>query len=394
MERVVEIRTGESISIRYELAGLGSRFLAVSIDFLLQAALAALLVLVARTAFFIAGISLPSVGSALVIATASVLAFLIFSGYFVFFETVWNGSTPGKRAIGIRVIRDGGFSIDFTSALIRNAIRSLEFGFGVYAVSTIVVLLSAQNKRLGDFAAGTVVVRDLVHESMENVVDVHARGTEFPLLTTSDWNALASYCARRHQLDLESSIRIGTKIAARLRSRVGAGLSALGDDDLLSRIAGVEITTLPGQGAAHSPPRPPRNTGLIYFRPIADADSSLVRECTEWLERSPRWTSANAHILEIRGVPSGFFAYEAANTLSTTSSISFIITNSQIVSDEVLLAGVMRHYRAVVLSACPKLERVVVAWTQGTAPIRAALERANFVTNENGEQVWSLLQGV
>jgi hypothetical protein len=87
-------------------------------------------------------------------------AFMLFFGYFIIFEWRWGGRTPGKRLLGIRVVRDGGFPLDFTSAVVRNVVRIVETALGFYLVSAIVTLLSPENKRLGDMAAGTLVVRD------------------------------------------------------------------------------------------------------------------------------------------------------------------------------------------------------------------------------------------
>ena len=104
--------------------------------------------------------SLGHFGYAILIALAVLAIFMLFFGYFIAFEWLWNGRTPGKRALGIRVMRDGGFPVDFTSSLIRNVVRILEFGLAFYAISALSTLLSPQNRRLGDFAAGTIVVRD------------------------------------------------------------------------------------------------------------------------------------------------------------------------------------------------------------------------------------------
>ena len=161
MERSLEVRTGESIVIRYELAGLGSRFLAMFIDFTFQIAAAFVVVVGGLILASILGYSVArQLGTSVAIAALAVVLFLIFFGYFIIFETIWNGTTPGKHLIGIRVVRDGGFPLDFMGAVIRNVIRSLEFSLGFYAISAIVVLISNENKRLGDFAAGTIVVRD------------------------------------------------------------------------------------------------------------------------------------------------------------------------------------------------------------------------------------------
>ena len=85
---------------------------------------------------------------------------MLFFGYFIIFEALWNGQTPGKKALGIRVVRDGGYAIDFGASLVRNLIRVGELLIGTYTLSAVAMLLSPENKRLGDIAAGTIVVRD------------------------------------------------------------------------------------------------------------------------------------------------------------------------------------------------------------------------------------------
>src|SRR5215467_9364865 len=172
LERNVSVRTPESIAFYYELAGLGSRFLAVAIDLLLQSlAGIAIFLLIAwaepGTTALAKSLGLrDQTVNAIEIGIAIFVVFLIYFGYFVAFETAWNGRTPGKRAIGIRVVRDGGYPITFMDAVIRNLIRVGEAALG-YLPSMISKLIPPQNKRLGDLAAGTIVVRDRAFEVMD-----------------------------------------------------------------------------------------------------------------------------------------------------------------------------------------------------------------------------------
>ncbi len=166
MERNIEVSTPESIAFSYELAGLGSRFLAVALDLMIQLAVLVAGVTVVSLAASTAQKALlryhiPSaLSESLFMATIIFALFFLFFGYFIFFEAFWDGLTPGKRALGIRVMRDEGYPIDFMSSFIRNLIRCLEFGLGFYLLSAASALLSQENKRLGDFAAGTIVVRE------------------------------------------------------------------------------------------------------------------------------------------------------------------------------------------------------------------------------------------
>ena len=90
----------------------------------------------------------------LAIALVVTIVFVILFGYFIVFEALWNGQTPGKKLLGLRVVRDGGYPIDFGASLIRNLIRVGEWILGYYLLAAVSALLSPENKRLGDIAAG------------------------------------------------------------------------------------------------------------------------------------------------------------------------------------------------------------------------------------------------
>lgn len=245
MDRNVDVRTPESIAFNYELAGLGSRFLAVVIDQVIQ-----ILVLIAIFyGVFSAALRLPAthaaagtqaekVASALIIAAVIVVVFTIFFGYFIIFETLWNGKTPGKWALSIRVVRDGGYCVDFGAVLIRNVIRIGEFAFGYYALSALSAVLSPENKRLGDYAAGTIVVRE---SALKLSLPDHPARTEpvyAPTLYLSgEERALVKrFIERRDALVPEQRTALAGRLAARVRDRVPAELRGLDDESLLERL--------------------------------------------------------------------------------------------------------------------------------------------------------------
>src|SRR5438045_2929261 len=95
--------------------------------------------------------------------------FLIFAGYFILFEWLWNGQTPGKRWLKLRVIRDDGRPLTLWKAIARNLLRIADaaprFVLPVYSVGLIVIFLSGRDQRLGDMFAGTVVVRERADEA-------------------------------------------------------------------------------------------------------------------------------------------------------------------------------------------------------------------------------------
>ena len=251
LERNVSVRTPESIAFYYELAGLGSRFLAVAIDSVIQTliVIAVFLLMVwaspgAAALGKILGLSDTTV-QAIEYAIVIVLIFLVYTGYFVAFETLWNGQTPGKRVIGIRVVRDGGYPITFMDAVIRNLIRDVE-ALLVYVPSIVSTLVSPQNKRLGDLAAGTIVVRDRAFEVPDPQRwlagdDPAAGAPSIPGLDriSDDEYTLASrYVARRHMLDPRAAEETAKRIADAIRPKLGPEAAEFSDHDLLVRVAG------------------------------------------------------------------------------------------------------------------------------------------------------------
>ncbi|BDE04762.1 hypothetical protein WPS_00380 [Vulcanimicrobium alpinum] len=239
MLRTVDVRTGEAVAIRYELAGLGSRFLAVMVDGLAQILILTALALL--FGFLSSGIArvLPRSPylEAWLIAAGVFGLFALFIGWFIIFEIWWSGRTPGKRALGLRVVRDGGFPIDPGAAVIRNLVRLIELGLGFYAISAVSALLSKENKRLGDFAAGTIVVRDR-GETAADLDAYLARPVRSDTgLADADRVLVERFLARRASLEPHARMRLATQIADRVRPTLAASYANLDDESLLEFLA-------------------------------------------------------------------------------------------------------------------------------------------------------------
>jgi uncharacterized RDD family membrane protein YckC len=170
-EETLIIETPERVQLAFALASIGNRFIAVLIDHAIQFLL---ILFVAMTADFILksyGIetdemmaSAPEIAK-WAYAILIVVMFLLFSGYFVFFESLWNGQTPGKRLLKLRVIRDDGRPITFWEALTRNIIRIFDVFPGLYSIGLVTIFLNDRDQRMGDIFAGTVVVRERTDEA-------------------------------------------------------------------------------------------------------------------------------------------------------------------------------------------------------------------------------------
>jgi uncharacterized RDD family membrane protein YckC len=166
-EEILVIETPERVPLHFALASIGNRFLACAIDHALQIAFMILLVL----AFSILSDYTRLVGvfteaPKWVEALLIILLFLLFSSYFIFFEWLWNGQTPGKRWLKLRVIREDGRPITFWEAAVRNIMRIFDMQptpipvIGFYSIGLIAVFISSKDQRLGDMLAGSVVVRE------------------------------------------------------------------------------------------------------------------------------------------------------------------------------------------------------------------------------------------
>jgi uncharacterized RDD family membrane protein YckC len=251
LERSVTVRTPEAIAFYYELAGLGSRFLALLVDMVIQTIVAIVLFIAAANAATSATALANSLHlgakamASTVLAVGILLFFLLFYGYFIAFEKLWNGQTPGKRLLGIRVVRDGGYPVELVGSIIRNLIRIVEQLLGFYFVSVISMLLSAENKRLGDFAAGTIVVRDRGFEVRDPKEWLRPGAGEtnsddsrlIAKLSAEELSLVDMYVARKTSFDPRSARDAAAKIASALRPRLDPDFAAMPDDELLMKIA-------------------------------------------------------------------------------------------------------------------------------------------------------------
>ena len=161
-EDILIIETPERVPLHFALASIGNRFIACAIDHALQVVTIIIMVI-----GFTVLANYSSLGEQLssapkwVKALLIVIIFLIVSGYFAFFEWIWNGQTPGKRLLKLRVIREDGRPITFWEAAVRNLLRTFDMmPAPFYSIGLISVFVSLSDQRVGDMVAGTVVVRE------------------------------------------------------------------------------------------------------------------------------------------------------------------------------------------------------------------------------------------
>jgi uncharacterized RDD family membrane protein YckC len=227
------VDTPENIEFAYDIAGIGSRFLAAIIDTLVIGAGLAILGIIAGVVGARTGLSRGAAGS-VIAAAATILSFLILWGYYIVFELVWNGQSVGKRAIGLRVVREGGRPITFLGSAIRNLIRIVDFLPAFYGIGVIVMFIDRRARRLGDLAGGTLVVKErrgVTLESLTTPAIVPAALAGQPdqaptlpnihLLNDQDYNLVQEFLRRRGDLGRDARLRLGAQLASGLQARLG-----------------------------------------------------------------------------------------------------------------------------------------------------------------------------
>jgi len=234
MDARYTVDTPENIEFAYDIAGIGSRFLAAIIDTLVIGGTLALLGIVVGIAGARAGIARGVAGS-VIAATGALLSFLILWGYYIAVELMWNGQSVGKRAIGLRVVREGGGPITFVGSAIRNLIRIVDFLPAFYGVGVIAMFIDRRARRLGDLAGGTLVVKERRSVTLESLTapastpiatlgEDAARAPMLPnlhLLHDQDYDLIQEFLRRRGELGREPRLRLGAQLASGLQARLG-----------------------------------------------------------------------------------------------------------------------------------------------------------------------------
>jgi uncharacterized RDD family membrane protein YckC len=240
----LNIETPEQITLELPLAGIGSRFLALALDSLIQ--MVALLALLIGMAMFGSAFNTFTFLNQISTTAGEILAilvpFCIYWGYFAFFEILWRGQSPGKRAAGIRVIKQTGRPMTAIEAIGRNLMRAVDFLPGMYGVGLICMMCNQQNKRLGDFVAGTVVVHDkaidTVNPGWAPAGTAAVGAPEMQKLAADDLVLLETYLSRRYDLDMTVREDTARQIAAMVQQKAGMPKTpGQSDDDFLETVA-------------------------------------------------------------------------------------------------------------------------------------------------------------
>jgi len=223
------IETPENVELQQPLAGMGMRCMAGLVDSLIIYGILIILLLL----IFLSPLALwDAIDTAEMWAFAIgvLVIFIFYWGYFVFFEMRTNGQSPGKKVMRIRVVKEGGTAITFTDVAIRNLLRVVDSFPIVYGVAGVCMFFSKKVQRLGDLAAGTVVVSEQPREyssrtDTRSKTQVNTTMTPDALrasgLKPEEYSMLLNYCARRNDLTLDARLNVLPRILAPILARTG-----------------------------------------------------------------------------------------------------------------------------------------------------------------------------
>jgi uncharacterized RDD family membrane protein YckC len=239
LDNELTVETPEHVELYFALASIGNRFLACAIDHIIQLLMIFFILAGARSF----EVSVTALGTRLgmnwVIAAAILMAFIIGVGYFIIFETVWSGQTPGKRWTRLRVVRQDGRPIHFYEAMIRNLVRLVDMmPFPSYFVGIAAIFFSQEYRRLGDYAAGTVVIKERsteapsfselfesdqpleLPEATQSAPAVPIPTYALPLISREEMKAVDVFLQRRGRLEPQRRHFLAYRIAAPLMAKL------------------------------------------------------------------------------------------------------------------------------------------------------------------------------
>ena len=266
----IEVVSSENVAFGVESAGLGSRFAATCIDMAIQGLILAMGATV--VAWILSGVDDQWGDGAVSVlqAVTGIAAFCILWGYYFAFEWRWDGQTPGKRALGPRVLHTDGSPLTMWGALVRNLLRIFDFLPGFYGAGALIALLGPHNRRAGDLVANTIVAREK-HDATRQVLGIGQAAEAFlssaqnplqnPLPTSipapvvasdrdeaganefeaapdletlalrtrlkaEDWEMALDFARRREGLAPAIRVRLAQRLAQQLASKAGIEASA------------------------------------------------------------------------------------------------------------------------------------------------------------------------
>jgi uncharacterized RDD family membrane protein YckC len=226
--------TPEAVALEFQTANVGSRILAYVLD---------MAIVIAGILAGVFAVALLGQATDVVVpdwvAVAIVLVLLPawWLGYFIAFETLWRGRTPGKAALGLRVVTTEGAPVRFRHAAIRALLGLVDFALASGFFAVIFILLTRDNQRLGDLVAGTLVLRERsglaapasVSFAPPPGLEAYTATLDTSRLTTEEYQAVRTFLLRAASLPpgprAALALQLANPLAVRLRPPPPAGIS-------------------------------------------------------------------------------------------------------------------------------------------------------------------------
>lgn len=239
------ISTPENVDLHLELAGLGNRALACLLDTVTTWLLIGLVMLLTWIIVVVIGLSpipanLKAIVSGFVLMIGVFFAFIVINfGYYIYFEALWQGQTPGKRIAKIRVIDQNGQPVSVSAVIIRNLIRI--FDEGIMLIGLLPMLIDKHERRFGDLLAGTVVIRERLPQLGAEMITLNSNlpqeiSFDTGKLSPKEYEILLSFLRRRDKLAKTHRPLIARKLAEHFREKLRESQSGLSEEQFLEAI--------------------------------------------------------------------------------------------------------------------------------------------------------------
>jgi len=249
----IAVLTSENVRLTYTLAGMGSRVAA----FLADTLIIVLMSIAVTVLFMTVGFSLSALGNEMTEGAVSLLGAIyifvitfLYWGYYFFFEWINWGQTPGKQLLGIRVSMADGAPADIVACATRNVVRIVDLILASLGITFFIMIFTPRYQRLGDLAAGTVVVRrrrltfediyEAARRSEEKAAEIMARassrtGAELNIrINDTETALLRKFMERRESLPPDVRRKLAADLARRIRAKApGASADSLGSEALI-----------------------------------------------------------------------------------------------------------------------------------------------------------------
>ncbi len=226
-----QLQTPESVELEFTLAGIGNRTLSLLIDYLFLAFSIALFwvcyVFLVVPIGEVIGNFIPNADVEMwLFAIASLITFFVYVGYFVIFESIWRGQTPGKRFTRIRVIQDNGRQAGIGQAVLRSILRPVD---DIFFIGILMIMLGKQEKRIGDWVAGTIVIQEERSIASANfpISDVASRlalklqqEADINQLLPEEFATIREYLQRRPHLTANAKARLSQHLAQQIQALI------------------------------------------------------------------------------------------------------------------------------------------------------------------------------